>query len=192
MAYGAETLLIAGAVASASAAAASAYSQNQAVKRSITSARRAAAVQTNQVNRQALVEAKKKMAEAERTRGRVRVAAAAAGTVVDGSSYETVLNQVELNSAVEQSIIEQNRRDAVARITSGGNAQLADLQSRMQNVGISAFNGGLAGLTAGLQINSGLQSLGFGASAASAADAAEPIANIGGAGGLPSYRGVIA
>lgn len=166
------------AILSVVATAAAAKMQNDATKRSIAAAQRAAKVQAVQVNKQARVESLKAAVETEQVRGRIRVAAAAAGIPVEGSSYETLMNQNDYNDAFNQSLIEQNRKANVARVISGGQANMAELSSRFQNVLIAGFQGGLSGLSAGLAIKNAMGSGGD-----------QPSGNIGGSGGAPSYGG---
>lgn len=166
------------------ATAAAAKMQNDAVRRSMRSAQQAAKVQAVQVNKQAKVESLKATVETEKVRGRIRVAAAAAGIPIEGSSYESLLNQSDYNDAFNQSIIEENRKANVARVVSGGQANMAELSSRFQNVLIAGFQGGLSGLSAGLAIQNAINSGGGGGGTGD-----NPSGNIGGSGGAPSFGG---
>lgn len=171
------------------ATAAAAKMQNDSVRRSMRSAQQAAKVQAVQVNKQAKVESLKATVETEKVRGRIRVAAAAAGIPIEGSSYESLLNQSDYNDAFNQSIIEENRKANVARVVSGGQANMAELSSRFQNVLIAGFQGGLSGLSAGLAIEGMMKERNKANTLLP--DGGDPGLKIGGTGdnSLPSYGG---
>lgn len=175
MAVSTGALLIAGTSAMLSATAAA--QQNQAIKKSMAATRQATRIQGRQVDQAAMLERKKATIASEKARGRIRVAAAASGMSVPDSTYESILIQNEVDNAINQNVIEQNRRNQMARVMSSGEANLAQLASQMQSVFMSTFQGGLSGLAAGMAISP---------AGGSVPGADTPVTNIGGSGGLPS------
>jgi len=162
---------------SATATYAQASSQNKAIRKSAASARLAGSIQTRQVNDSASLERTKRQNEAERIRGRLRVAAAAAGLGIDGGSYGDLLNQANYDAALNQTILERNRQNEVARIQSGTASNLAQLAGHLQNLVLASVTGGMQGFSTGMQIGSAVPPSGGGGGGP----------NIGGAGGYPSY-----
>lgn len=174
MGYAGAILAIAGAAASY----AQASSQNKAIRNTARLTQAAGAVQARQVSDAAAVESLKRANEAERIKGRLRVAAAAAGLGVEGGSYGDLIQQDNYDAALNQTILETNRRNEVARVQSGVAANLAGLQSHIQNLILSSVGGGVQGAQAGIAI---------GGAFPSTPSASTPGPNVGGTGGLASY-----
>jgi hypothetical protein len=145
--------------ASASAAAYGAYSQNQNIKNAKKAAKDAAAINTRQLDEQAAVERMKREQESQRIKAAIRVASTAAGAGFEQSSYSALVTQTEfdrtLNTAIADRSVDNNR----ARLASGLNANLAELDSRRQNLLISTFMGGIQGAQAGFGVSQGIKDL---------------------------------
>lgn len=170
-------LVIAGVGAAASSYAA--VKQNQAVRDTAAATRSAAATQMKQISDAAAIEKRKADNKAAQVRGRIRVAAASAGIGIDGGSFEALSNQAVTDQAMNLAILEQNRKNEIARVASGATASLSEIQSRIQNVLLASIQGGLAGAQTGLAIGG-------------AFDSKPPVPEgdtIGGSGGRPSFGG---
>lgn len=135
-----------------------AQEQNRAARRSSSSARRAAGVSEQQVNEAAELEKLKRRRDAERIAGRIRVAAAASGFDTGSGDFITAADQNELDLITDQSIIERNASNQIARIRSGLDADLTQIRSRMVDPLVAAFGGGLQGGMTGLQIGGAVDS----------------------------------
>jgi len=153
--------------------------QNRAAGRAASSARLAAQIQSRQVAEAAQLERLKAFREAELVRGRVRVAAAAAGIAPDIGVFNTLLQQEAFDYAINQSIIERNAQNQIASVLSGGAANIAQIRSQMQNPFLSGLSGAIQGAQTGLAIGGAINSIG----------SAMQAPNIGGVGGAPSYGG---
>ena len=158
---GAEAALIIGGVtaaASAGIAYEGAQQQNKATKRAVESANKAASAQSRQVNTAAALEAEKRRVEASRIRALLRVNAASNGG--EGGSFNALMNQVDQDEALNLSILETNRKNQLANVLSGAEANLIALTSKMTNPTTDSIIGGLGGFNTGLQIGGAVNQLG--------------------------------
>ena len=144
----------------AGVAAAGAAKQNAAIRRSAAASNAAYATQAKQVSNQASVEQMKRQNEAARVAGRLRVAAASAGVNIEGGSYADLVQQNNYDAGLNLAILNQNRSNEIARVQSGANAHLADLQGHLQSVLLSSLQGGVQGFSTGLQISNAAGALG--------------------------------
>lgn len=160
----AESIALASVVTAVGAAGTSAYAANQASRRQNRVAKavqestaRAAEIQSRQLKAAAALEKQKQVAAAERVRGRIRVAAAAAG-FEDVGSYEAFLRQSQYDTALNTTVIDQNLGNTLARVVSGRDAGLAEIGGRFTSPVLAAFNGGVDGARSGLAIASAIPS----------------------------------
>jgi len=149
----------AAAVAGASTTAYGAYAQNQNVKKAKKDAATAAAINKRQLSDQRSVEQMKREQESQRVKAAIRAAATSAGAGFDSSSYSALVTQAEIDRSTNAAIADQSFTNNLARITSGLNATVNELDSRRQNVLISGLLGGLQGAQAGYAISGGLADL---------------------------------
>jgi len=156
--------------------------QNRAIRRAAKVTSQAAQIQAKQVSEAAMVDRQKAARQADLVRGRIRVAAAAAGIAPDAGTFSMLSQQEAFDYAFNQAVLEQNRRNQVASVISGGAASIAGLMAQRQNALLSGIQGGLAGAQTGLSIGGAIGSGGGGGGGGS-------IGDIGGAGGAPSYGG---
>lgn len=150
---------LAAAAASASASAYGAYQQNQNVKKAKKSANEAAAINVRQLDQQASVERMKREQESQRIKAAIRVASTAAGGGFDGSSYSALVTQTEIDRTTNTAIADRSQDNNLARIASGLNANLNELDSRRQNVLVSGLMGGIQGAQAGFGLAQGFSDL---------------------------------
>jgi len=126
-------------------------------------------VTIEQLNRQADIERMKRVNEADQIRGRLRVAAGAAGVGM-GGSFGALERQSEFDESANLAILEGNREIAlrsiesqyssgITSLRSGFNAAMINIQSNLiqlasqrTNPILQGFMGGMQGLQTGLQI----------------------------------------
>jgi len=156
----------ASAAAGAATTAYGAYSQNQGLKKSARAANQAATLQKSQLRSQASVEVMKREQQSQQVKSAIRASAGAAGSGFAGSSFSALSDQAEFDRYTNDAIAKQSLGFNFARVSSGLDAQLIDINNRKQNTLINAFMGGLQGLSAGMQLGQGLQGM-FPAGAAS-------------------------
>ena len=146
---GAIALMAAGTAAGTATSAIAAREQNRALSRSAGVARdnaeaqqmainEAAAVQSDQLRDQASVDRIQRERETQILMGRVRAAAGAAGVDITSGSYEALARQTQLDMAFNQSIANQNLRNALRSVESQRAAGLISSDS--------SLNATLAGL----------------------------------------------
>lgn len=145
-------------VGSAALGAAQASQQRSAIKRSASSAYRAADAQNTQDAAAARLEQAKRLREAQIARGRLYALAAERG-VGDAGSVAALDRQISLDNSLNQQIIATNQYNQSLRVRSQYEATTAELSARAPSLFLSAFNSGLQGFQTGLQITSGLESL---------------------------------
>ncbi len=175
----ASTIAISALAVSATSAGVSAYgsyasakAQNEAneryQQRGAEATAQAVQVGTQQVQAQAQLQKAKRLNESHMLVSRLRVAAGEMGVGM-GGSYGALVRQADYDTEMNRRIIDRNAEMQIARIRSGGTAQLAQLAGGLrQNPILAAFASGLQGAAAGLQIGTGVQSL-FPAGAAAGA-----------------------
>lgn len=126
-------------------------------------------MQLKQIGRQLTIEQLKVQHEAERIRGRLRVASAEAGVGM-GGSHQALMRQAGVDEAFNLAILLVNFEDTAMRIQSdaeaaavGVNQQLvANLNSlslMKSNPLLAGVQGGLGGFTTGLQIGQGVKNI---------------------------------
>lgn len=138
-------------VVSAAASAAAARQKDQAVKRSMRSAERAAEVQRKQISDAEAIELRKRQNEAAMIRGRLRVTGAEAGV---GDGIVSLFRQSEIDDQWGQEIIRLNAENERQRVATGLQANLDNLAANGQNALLAGLMGGLGGYQTGLQIES--------------------------------------
>lgn len=144
---------------SAGVAGAGAAQQNSAAKRAAASAGTAASVQARQVAEAGRFEQLKAAREAELVRGRMRVAAAAAGIAPDVGVFSALAQQEAFDYAINQAVMQQNTRNQIASVLSGGAANIAQIRSQMQNPLLSGIGGAIQGVQTGLTIGNAINSI---------------------------------
>jgi hypothetical protein len=127
-------------------AVAGAVEQNQQADKRDDAARNAADTQTAQLRKQAELEATKRVREARAIRGAILARDSVAGG--------TLLDQVDADLGLNLGILDQNLDNALARVASGLDADLAG--SQRSNPLFAGVTGGLQGASAGIGIASGL------------------------------------
>lgn len=174
---------IALAVVSAATSAVGAIQQNNAIKKSIASAKKAQQVQQRQIEDQASIETTKARNQTEQVLGRLRISSAEAGVGFSGS-YDALQRQSFYDSAINQNIIDRNAYNSTLRSQSEFQATATRLASSYQNIFLSTINGAISGAKTGLSISNGIGNLGGGGGS----EDIQPLANIGGSGdnALPS------
>lgn len=168
---GPETAIALG-VVQAGLTAAGAIQQNNAVKRSLASSARSAASNAAQIRDQSRLEASKTQREADRARARARVLLASSGRTDGDLSAIDILSQASFDEAMNLSIIDQNRANAVRSNASAAEAQQASIASQYQNPILATLQGMIGGVQTGLLLNQGFSSL-----TASASPQTTPIYN---------------
>lgn len=148
-------VVIGGLTAATSAVQAS--QQNDAAKDAEKAQRRAAATQTKQLEDAATVEREKRIQEQRRISARLRVAAGESGLSLGSGTSLALQNQTESDLDRNLGLIDQNLENQSLRVQSGAEANIASLQSSLQNPLLSGFSGGLGGASTGLQIGGALQ-----------------------------------
>lgn len=137
--------------ASAGATAYTARQQNKAAKRAMLSAQQAAALTGKQVSKSAALEQQKNRIRSQQVIGRLRVAAAESGLAEDGSFLD-LIEQADIDTAINTAVIEENRKNQLLRVQSGLEADFAQLSSRIVSPILAGFQGGLSGAQSGLAI----------------------------------------
>ena len=159
---GVSAALIIGAV-SAAASAGVAYEgaqrQNKAAKKAIESQNRAAATQTRQVQSAAELEKQKIAAQSARTRALLRVSAADNGG--EGGSFDALMQQTAQDEALNLSILEANRKNQLAAVLSGAEANLIALSSKLTTPILDSGLAGISGFSTGLQIGGAVNQLNY-------------------------------
>lgn len=158
------------AAGSAAAAHQASVKQNKAAKAAAKTAQEAAARQAAQIKSAAKVEKGKAIQTAEQVIGRVRVAAAGAG-FEDAGSYQAFIRQAAADAETNVNIIDRNANNAVARVQSGLDADLTQLNSRIVSPVLAAFTAGLSGANSGLAISNAAMRLSDGSTAPAATTA---------------------
>ncbi len=125
---------------------AGAVEQNRQADKRDDAARTAADTQTQQLRNQAELEAAKRVREARLLRGAILAR--------DSTAGDALLDQVDADLALNLGILGQNRDNALARVASGLEADLAS--SQRTNPLLSGLTGGLQGASAGIGIASGV------------------------------------
>lgn len=133
--------------------------QNKAAKKAIESQNRATSAQTRQVNTAAALEAEKRRSEAAKIRALLRVTAADRGG--EGGSFDALINQTNQDEALNMSILETNRKNQIASVLSGAEANLIALTSKMTNPLVDGAIGGIGGFSTGLQIGGAVNQLSY-------------------------------
>lgn len=128
-----------------------ANAQNQAVKKSMRSAKKAAEVQQKQLQDQADLERRKLRNEAERVRGTLRVQGAESGFEFDGT-YDALERQANIDEAINGIVLKQNLRNEQAAAASNLAVQLDQIAQRGQNVLLAGITGAMEGAQTGLAI----------------------------------------
>lgn len=146
------------AVAGAATSAAGAIAQNRAVKQGKAAAARAADTQRDQVRAQVQQAARERSREAARVRGLLRVRGAAAG-VGPGSSFEDLIEGVDLGLEEDLETLRINEANMFNRINSGLGADLSELEFRRRNAVLDSLGGGISGAQSGLAIGHGIKNL---------------------------------
>jgi hypothetical protein len=144
-------LAIGAMAASAGAAGAQANAQNKATRRSMASAARGRDVLIEQTADAVQLEKLKRMNQMAAIRARLAVTAIERGVGTGGSVAALHANEA-YNAELDASIIDSNQRNTLGRIESETEAQFAALAGRTVSPLLAAFNGGLNGLAAGLNI----------------------------------------
>lgn len=147
----------------AAGSAAQASSQNRAARRSAAAAREGAKVQSKQLAEAADLERRKYQRERDRIIGRLRVTAADAGGFA--GAFDDLVAQAEIDTAINEAIIDRNFTHQKRRVASGLNADLATISAHTQNALLATLSGSLSGLASGLQIGVGIKDFRAGASA---------------------------
>ena len=165
-------LAIAAAAAASSAIAAS--QQNKNVRAAQNAAVKAATTQTKQLQASAAVERQKRIDDAQRLEGRLRVAAGESG-IGFGGTYMALARQGEIDLGTNLAILNANLHNQIANVRSGGQADLTVLQSQIHSVALDSFSGFLSGAESGLAIGTNLSR----APGLGAPPPAQPYANSG-------------
>ncbi len=153
--FGLTAITLAAAAASAGTAAYGAQQKNKAVKNSQAAARRAAITQGNQIEDAAKLERLKRKRESDQIRARIAVTGAAAG-VDPAGSYADLERQVGFDENLNLDIIDTNRRNQIARVNSGAQADITALGAQTRNVLLDAFTSGAQGVSTGLSLYNAL------------------------------------
>jgi hypothetical protein len=153
-------LIVAGVGAATSGAIAyeGAQRQNRATKRAIAAENARGTAQARMVNAAAELEKEKTAQQAARIRGLIRVVAADSGS--EGGSYDALLEQAGQDEALNQAILEENRKNQVQSVLSGASADILSLASHMSNSVLDSVSGGIGGFDAGLRIGGAANELG--------------------------------
>ena len=154
-------LVIGGVTAAASAGIAyeGAARQNKAANKAIESQNKAASTQTRQINTAAALEAEKRRAEAAKIRALLRVNAADNGG--EGGSFDALINQANQDEALNMSILEANRKNQLAAVLSGAEANLIALSSKLTTPILDSGLAGISGFSTGLQIGGAVNQLNY-------------------------------
>lgn len=157
----AETIAIIGAVAAAGTAAGTGIADAKASSDAADDKRNAAAISEAQLKEQAQVERTKRIMEAERVKGRLRVLAAASGFGSKDGSYENLLTNADLEEGLNLKLLDTNLQNQLNRVRSGAAADLNALRNAGNGAIIGstagAFSSGLSGYSSGLQIGRSIQ-----------------------------------
>lgn len=135
-----------------------AQQQNRAIKKAEEATRRSADVQSRQTNDQASVERQKRLNENAQVKARLSLLAGETG--LQTGDYSGLFQQAGTDLTTNLDILNQNLRNQLDLISSGRDANLAELGARKQNAFLSTLSGGLSGLQTGLSIASLSNSLG--------------------------------
>lgn len=141
--------------ATAAVGVAGAKAKNDAVDRSIDSAREAASFRQSQIARRAGIESAKSISASRKTTGRIRVSGAARGVGSEGIS--PLILQQGIDTQAELDIIGDNLSAENESIRSQFEAQTAALAAQRLNKLLAAFQGGMSGLQTGLNIAGAFQ-----------------------------------
>lgn len=131
--------------------------QNKAIEKAEGAQRRAASVQTKQLEDAAAVEREKRIMEQRRISARLRVAAGESGLSLGSGTSLALQNQTVADLDRNLGILDQNLRNETLRVQSGAEANIASLQSSVQNPLLSGVTGGLGGALTGLAIGGAIQ-----------------------------------
>lgn len=133
--------------------AAQAVTNNRAVRQSGQIANENAKIQSKALKDQSDIEKAKREQEAAQIAGRLRVLAADSG----GGAFTDLVRQNEIDTTLNQQIIDQNLVNNTQSVNSNLRATIASLSTRMQSPFLSALQGGASGFTTGLQVSSGIK-----------------------------------
>lgn len=136
-----------------------AIGQNRNVKQAQEAQAAAARVQQQQLTNQAQVETVKRQSEAHLLESRLRVLAGESGLSF-GGSLNDLSRQVEYDRSFNDEIAKRNLDMNLMALATGTAAQQTQLESQKQSPIFAGILGGLQGLSAGLSIASGINSLG--------------------------------
>ena len=150
-------LAIGSAAFGAASSVAQARSQNEAIRRSAQSRRRSADIQSEQLENRARQQQQQLSDEADRIRGRIRVASAERG-IGTGGTTEALARQTAINEAENIDTVQANLRRQQQRVQSGLRADLTQLEANLQSPLLGGLSGGLQGAQTGLAIGEGIQS----------------------------------
>jgi len=125
--------------------------QNAAMQSAASAQIRQGQAQQQQIQDQSAIERMRHQREADRIRGRLRVAAGEAGVGI-GGSYDALIRQADFDEALNLSILDRNTANAMDAARAGLSVDLARIGASAQNPLIAGFMGGLTGLNTGLSI----------------------------------------
>lgn len=134
--------------------AASAFGQNRAVKRSMSSLERAYRTERDQTDAAFELEQQKRARVTRQVLGRLRVLEAESGSA--GGSFAALEAGTAIDNEINRTIIETNRVNQQRSLSSQFAATAARLAGQKTNAALAGMQGALSGLGAGLQIESGL------------------------------------
>jgi hypothetical protein len=154
----ATTLAIGTAAAGTATSAVQAAQRNQAIEASRKSQKRAARIQSEQVENQAEQRREQLADKTAQIQGRIRVAKAESGVGMGGTTA-ALQRETALQRGENLATIDENLRRQQQAIQSGAAANLAQLGAEQQSPALSGFQGGLGGLQTGLAIGGGLNQL---------------------------------
>jgi hypothetical protein len=149
MVFAATTALAIGASTYLSAQAAK--RQNEAIENAMSSQQGSTIAAQGQIAERAGLERLKASRQAAQIEGKLRVAAAEAGTGI-GGSFARLSLQNTFDEGLNQKIIQQNYENQIAGVRSGLAANLDQLESQTVSPILAAFAGGVSGLSTGLSI----------------------------------------
>lgn len=135
-----------------------ATAQRRSIRDAMQHRRQAQTIQQRQLAAQAAQAREQRVSEGHQVRGRLRVAAGEAGTGM-GGSFAAMMRQADFDEFRGLDAIDRNLAMQLDAVRSGAQADLTQLRAQAPNPILSAFMGGVQGLSTGLSIVGAAQSL---------------------------------
>lgn len=136
-----------------------AQENNKSIKRAKAATTAANDVQNKQLTAQAAQAREKRLRESAAIRGRVLAAGGASGFDIGSGDVSGLVTENTATTGIDLQTLYTNLQNRIAYGASATNAELINLDSRTQNAGLGAFQGGLTGFSTGLSLAGSYYSL---------------------------------